>query len=131
MSAIERDLLAKFQIESKKIKQLEQERDESVAHCGVLNSALIQALAFMARETCGIEDEQQQKRIQDAVRNYGTALKQTPQQSLLFHDAGVIENLVDGSPDGVVTLKSGKTIGLGNWLFFKANQLRQQAKELL
>jgi hypothetical protein len=56
---------------------------------------------------------------------------EAPSQSLLRHDADVIENLVDGSPDGVVTLKSGKTIDLGNWLFFKANQLRQQEKELL
>jgi hypothetical protein len=76
-------------------EELEQERDESVAHCEVLNSALIQALAFIERETCDIEDEQQQKRIQDAVHNYKKVLEQTPTQSLLRHDADVIDKFLN------------------------------------
>ncbi|MDA3807751.1 MAG: hypothetical protein PF440_07545, partial [Thiomicrorhabdus sp.] len=124
MSAIERDLLAKFQIESKKINQLEQERDEFVAYCEVINSALIQALAFMARETCDIEDEQQQKRLQDAVRNYKKALEQTPQQSLLLHYADVVEracaNLVPWNESGITSKDQ---------LLEMVDQIRQQVKE--
>ncbi len=116
-------------------EELEQERDESVAHCEVLNSALIQALAFMARETCDIEDEQQQKRIQDAVHNYKKILEQTPTQSLLRHDAMVIENLMDSmtelsqSPYLPDTLLTGATFTVVNeWGKEKAEEFREQTK---
>jgi predicted TIM-barrel enzyme len=104
-------------------EELLKERDELKAHCEVLNSALIKALTFMARETCGIEDEQQQKRIQDAVRNYKKALEQTPTQSLLFHDANVIElavSIYGGNQTGEDTDKD---------LLTYAERLRKQAKE--
>ncbi|MDA3806518.1 MAG: hypothetical protein PF440_01280 [Thiomicrorhabdus sp.] len=107
-----------------KIKELEKQLAESMAHCGVLNSALIQALAFMARETCDIEDEQQQKRIQDAVRNYKKALEQTPQQSLLLHYADVVERacakLVPWNESGITSKDQ---------LLEMVDQIRQQAKE--
>jgi hypothetical protein len=105
-------------------EELEKQLAESMAHCGVLNSALIQVLAFIARETCDIEDEQQQKRIQDAVRNYKKAMEQTPQQSLLFHDANVIERacakLVPWNESGITSKDQ---------LLEMVDQIRQQAKE--
>jgi hypothetical protein len=117
-------------------EELLKERDELKAHCEVLNSALIKALTFMARETCGIEDEQQQKRIQDAVRNYRTALEQTPTQSLLFHDANVIEAFTQSLklwampyPDSDVTCTNTVVHYVTMEGKAQANQLRAQAKE--
>jgi hypothetical protein len=107
-------------------EELEQERDESVAHCELLKSVISPSAIDYIK--CGIAvnyggiyfDEKLEQIYAPVVR----ALKQTPQQSLLFHDANVIERacakLVPWNESGIISKDQ---------LLEMVDQLREQAKE--
>lgn len=107
-----------------RIKELEKERDELKAHC------LLYGKAFedMHEHIVAINGDRYMNIENIEFSKLVILYSQKPKQSLLEIKARAIADLMDGNPDGVVTLKNGKTMDLDNWLFFRANN-RRNGKE--